>query len=280
MIEVRFKFPKGKIASLEMPETKSDKPSVFLVGIKKGGSTLLAKVMRDLAPFCERPLFEYSKIVFERGLPGSLAVDDMDRAFQKRGYVFGVFRWLPENDLLHLNPKVRKDDKKQMARDPNFVLMIRDPRDALVSLYYSDAKSHPLPKEGELRKKFLEKREQLKHEDIDRYVLRQAPHFLRHFYRTLQITTLSNATIIRYEDIIYDKPALVRAVAEAMEADVNDKKIAEIARKHDIIPTAETEQAHIRQVHPKNYKAKLQGETIERLNEEFRVVLDSFGYER
>lgn len=276
MSEVSFKYPGGRVAALEIPDTTSNDPSTYLVGVKKGGSTLMAKIMRDIAPFADRPVFEYPSVAFRDGLPWFRTVEDIDSALRKNGYIYGVFRWLPENDLFDLGAM----DEESRARKARFLALFRDPRDILTSLYFSDAKSHAIPKSGPLRAQMLKNRDQLASIELDDYVLQKAPSYLRHFYRTLQVETMPDSRVLRYEDIIYDKALLVREMAGAMGADMPEKEIARIAAKHDQIPDSENEDKHIRQVHPGNYLKKLKPETIEKLDDIFSVILSKLNYDR
>lgn len=273
---VRFKYPGDRFVDLEMPETTISSPSTYLVGVKKGGSTLMAKIMRDLEEYADRPVFEYPSLAFQKGMPWFRTIDDINGSLKKNGYIYGVFRWLPESDILDLGSL---DDEGARKRDAKFLTMFRDPRDILTSLYYSDAKSHAIPKEGPLKAQMLKNREILSSISVDDYVITKAPSFLRHFYRTLQVESLPDSKILRYEDIIYDKTVLVREVAEAMGAEVDENIISKIAIKHDLIPDQENESKHIRQVHPGNYSKKLKPETIEKLNDMFSVVMSKLGYE-
>lgn len=275
-MQVSFKYPGGRIASLEAPDTSSSASSAYLVGVKKGGSTLMAKIMRDISPYTDLPVFEYPSLAFRDGLPWFRTIDDIDGSLRKDGYVYGVFRWLPENDLLGLS-RFEGEDAKQRGR---FVLLLRDPRDILTSLYYSDAKSHALPKSGPLREHMLKTREKIAGIDIDSYVIDKAQEYLRHFYRTLQLETLPDCNVLRYEDIVYDKAILVRAMATAMGANLSEGQVSEISAKHDQIPSSENEDRHIRQVHPGNFRKKLKPETIEKLSDVFSVVLNKMNYDR
>lgn len=275
MPKVSFKYPNKRVASLEIPETTSSAPSTYLVGVKKGGSTLMAKVMRDLEPFSDRPFFEYPSVAFKDGLPWFRTVDDIDGSLRRNGYIYGVFRWLPENDLFDLGT-MDEDTSKRKAR---FVSLFRDPRDILTSLYFSDAKSHAIPASGPLRAQMLKNREDLEQIGLDDYVLQKAPSYLRHYYRTLQVETMPDTTVLRYEDIIYDKKLLVSTVAEGMGCDLPAAELDRIATKHDQIPDAENEDRHIRQVHPGNFRKKLKPETIEKLNDIFSVILNKLNYD-
>ena len=150
--------------------------------MKKGGSTLMAKVARDLAGYTEKILFEFPTLAFKEGLPWFRAIDDQNRVFSKDGYVFGVFRWLPENNLLALD---RVANSSGQGVSPAFLTLLRDPRDALVSLYYSDSQSHGIPSKGPLKQSMLNKRTLLQGVAIDDYVIDSSNSFLHHYLRTL-----------------------------------------------------------------------------------------------
>jgi hypothetical protein len=275
MPQVSFKYPNKRVASLELPETSSNAPSTYLVGVKKGGSTLMAKVMRDLQPFADRPLFEYPSVAFKDGLPWFRTVDDIDGSLRCNGYIYGVFRWLPENDLFDLGTM----DEETSKRKARFISLFRDPRDILTSLYFSDAKSHAIPASGPLREQMLKNREDLEQVGLDDYVLQKAPSYLRHYYRTLQVETMPDTTVLRYEDIIYDKKLLVSTMADGMSCDLPAGELDRIAAKHDQIPDAENQDRHIRQVHPGNFRKKLKPETIEKLTDTFAVILNKLNYD-
>lgn len=273
-MSVTFRYSGDRMETFELPETSSNAPSCFLIGMWKGGSTLMAEIMRDLAPFCVRQTFELPRLSLSRGLPISDILEDCTEVFQRPGYVFGVFRGLPENDLLRLS-----NHMEGKAGRTRFLFLVRDPRDALVSLYHSHAKSHAIPKDGPLQSPQEELRENLNDEDIDSYVRAQAPHFLRHYCRTMQVLAMPDVTVLRYEDIIYDKLVLVRAIADIMGAEATPEQFAEIATRHDVTPDRENPSAHTRLVHPGNYRDQLTPDTIQELNTTLAHVMDRFGYE-
>jgi hypothetical protein len=271
-----FKFRGEMQIALTAPKAESSVQSAYIIGMKKGGSTLLAQIMRDLAPLSPRTLFEYPKLAFDQGMPESTAIEDVSNILTQPGYVFGVFRWLPEADLFDLNAMLRADS----PRAARCLLLLRDPRDALVSLYFSDAASHPIPKSGPLKEVYEDARARLVNVPIDDYVLELAPIFLRHYYRTMQLLALPELTLLRYEDIVYDKLRLVRATADVMEAHADEATLVQIAEKYARIPSNETPAAHLRQAHPGDYTRKLAPATIEKLNGMFAPVLTTFGYDQ
>lgn len=266
-LQARFDFGDLGELSFDIPEAETSLPSSFFFGVKKGGSTLLASIVRSISPFSPLDLLELPRLVFSKGLPLYRCVRDVDRVLNRPGYAFGTFRWLPDNWLIDLHAPVKR----------RYLWLVRDPRDMLVSLYYSDAKSHAIPGSGPLRERMLHQRNVASGLSIDDYVMDRGPLMLRNYYRTMQLDTVG-ATVLRYEDVIYSKQELVRAVAEFLDVDASDRLIAQIAADHDVILEGERPSEHIRRAHPGDHENKLKPSTIEYLTDLFRLVLVRFGY--
>lgn len=263
----RFRFKGDHVHEFTLPEQGDPSmPPVYIFGIKKGGSTLLSKLVREISELSSYSYFELPRECFLSGLPMFRLIEDVDQALTRPGYVFGTFRWFPENDFL------------AMPHQSTKILLVRDPRDVMVSLYYSDKGSHALPPEGPLRESMEKRREYLQNVDIDTYVMDESSAILRHYLRTLQLSAMPNTIVLRYRDIIYDKLHLAQVVAKALGMPTEDPRLEEIARRHDVIPGKEKEQSHIRQVHPGNYKNKLSDETIRALNYRFRLIIKGFRF--
>ena len=55
------------------------------------------------------------------------------------------------------------------------IILLRDPRDCLTSLYFSIAYSHRPPENTEARQQFFAHREEVRQREIDEFVLAEAP---------------------------------------------------------------------------------------------------------
>lgn len=267
---VSFRFPNGRIEAVTLPVSSSRKPSSFLIGMKKGGSTLMDKLWRPLMQFTDKLPFHFSDIIFARGISESTLIEDIDGTFQRPGYVFGVFRWLPNSDVFNLAHWIKVPSRET----PKILLFLRDPRDALVSLYYSDTFSHVIPEIGPVRAEMLALRERLKRISLDEYVLEQAPYMLQNLMRSLQLMAVPNLELIRYEDIIYNKALLVKAIARTIGAEnVPAEFMQSIATKNDEFPPTERPHYHVRRVHPGDFRLKLKQQTIDHIDAVLRPAL-------
>ena len=120
----------------------------LICGINKSGSTLLDTIALDIGQYIELELVALSRETFAQGLLDTDWLDDYEFLLNvKPGRIFIGWRGLPVG-------LSQRDDLSCMER----LLLIRDPRDALVSLYYSCLISHPIPNSGSLRKEMLENR--------------------------------------------------------------------------------------------------------------------------
>jgi hypothetical protein len=166
------------------------------------------------------------------------------------------------------------------------ILQVRDPRDILVSQYFSFGWIHG-QKEWEAAK--VREREWIQTVTIDEYVLSRAVTrdlggrpALKARYRPLMKMLKKrpeNITLLKYEDMALDYPAWIpRALAPlglAQDAAFVDQVLR--AYRHEFEVQGET-QTHRRKVTPGDHIEKLKPETIAALNNLFAEELAALGY--
>lgn len=248
-------------------ESRSLRPSFFLFSLPKAGSVLLEAVAADLCALAGIKVVSPTVQMFERGLDvGELEITP-DQLFEPVGYCYSGFREFP--------PFL----SESFLAGRKAVLLIRDPRDVLTSMYYSIAYSHPLPGPGKVREQFLERRAEVQRKTIDDFVLSERPaleHLLNAFISGLGQTELR---LYRYEDIIDRKPEWLRDLAEFLEIEAAPEELDAIAVRHDLRPSqGECPDQHVRQVAPGDHRRKLRYRTILRLNAELSPQWQKFGY--
>jgi len=194
---------------------------------------------------------------------------DMSSLFFERGYAYLGFRsyWIGDQYDITQN---------------KCILLIRDPRDAMVSHYFSYLYSHGIPASGPISETMSNNRAKLLDTDINEYVLR--PHFVNSFknaFKRYEEFLDPQATrVYRYEDIIYHKQEWLSDMLSHLGLQLSDDVTLQIAKKHDIRPSREDPSKHIRQVAPGNYRRHLTNETIERLDDALDHILEKYGYDR
>lgn len=174
------------------------------------------------------------------------------------------------------------------------VLHLRDPRDVLTSLYYSNVYNHPR-KEGRFNPSD-EKRKQWEDEGVDVFVLKQTPTFKQR-YETLISGLLGkeNVTLLKYEDMVTDYSTwLNRFLAAFSHLPLPPKRRLGLFSapnslsavhehlyqkyRQDFVPPAEDVHKHIRQLMPGDHERKLAPETISQLDTEFGEILNLLNY--
>jgi hypothetical protein len=235
-------------------------PAYFVFGVRKSGSTLLNRVAAALSELNRRMFVNVGDAFFQQNvLPIDWQFDPALPEILHPGNVYGGFRDMPfpllSSTLFERSPKV---------------LIVRDPRDALVSEYFSNAYSHPIPDqtlESSDTKALMERhRQQALKSGPDIYVLEQARDMARTITEFAAVAKASTTMLVKYEDYIFNKRQLICNIAQHFGWTIDEDSIVKILQWADIRPEKEDPRAFIRKVTPGDHREKLQPATIVRLN--------------
>lgn len=199
-----------------------------------------------------------------------LSVDEMkmyQHIFRPRGYLYSVLSGMIEG-IPSLEEYLT-------------ILMIRDPRDVLVSRYYSIAYSHPEPsKSGNKYKGFIKQRSYAKRVPIDEYVISESEktHSVYRRYIDLLVERYPEYYLTRYEDMIADFPNWLQSLLNYCQIEPSDQLLNTLIKEQEKIPRKEDKYRHLRKGIAGDYRNKLEQQTIEALNSRFESVLETFGY--
>lgn len=200
-----------------------------------------------------------------------LSEEEMEKykhIFKPDGYLYSVFGGMIEG--------ISELDKYKI------VLMVRDPRDILVSGYYSIAYSHALPdKQGNKYERFVEKRAKVRESTIDEYVLAESDkvYDILQRYKTLLIGKYPNAYVTKYEEMISNFRGWLDNLLDYCEMIIRHDFLKVLSEENERLrPKDEDIYRHIRKGKSGDYKEKLKQETIECLNTKFSQILETFGY--
>jgi len=254
------------INELQLPATQSEMPSVYAFSLHKAGSTLLFNMLMELAPHVGLSYFSIQDQMFINGIAPNANILETAKLFKPTGYLYGGFRFYPTAYKLASLGQYQK------------ILLVRNPMDTLVSMYFSRQKSHVLPDKGSLREIWLKRRKNAVEQDIEEFVRDKYQSHMQRIKSYVEILSQENCILYRYEDVIYDKLGFLKNICNHYEWNVEESVLQEIVSRYDIFPETENQENHIRQVHPGNYKKQLSVETQQFLEEEFRDILEAFGY--
>jgi hypothetical protein len=248
-----------------------DFPPCFAFSIHKAGSTLMHKMIGETCVAAHIPAISIPDLLFREGVKAVAWQNDPSLVdLVGPGRVYFGFRQLPG---FLLDPRVR-------LREHRSVLLVRDPRDALVSEYYSfsgKSASHRLPDKNQ--DAFLKQAEATASLDIDEYVLKFAGAHLRKLQAYREHLDAGTTLLRRYEDIYFDKRTILGEIFAHFRLSPDAAILDQVAAANDVRPAAEDQRKHIRKGAPGDHRDKLRPETIAALDALFRDTCRHFGYE-
>jgi len=258
-----FKSKAGTSYKIAVPTYTVDIESFFVFSLPKSGSTLLNNIIRDICFDKNIPCIDITRDSYNYGIrPKDISTQDINSLIYDRGYAYIGFRRLFDISNLH---KYRK------------ILLVRDPKDVLVSLYFSHKYSHTVPNNDNATQLLNSRREKALNMEINAFVIEKSKIYSGLYEKYMNMQK-ENLKVYRYEDVIYEKVEWVNDMCIFLDIDIESSDIKNVVSKFDIIPAAEKLTAHIRQVHPENYKKHLTNETISFLNKQFDKISQAFGY--
>lgn len=253
-----------------LPPTRApEKPSVFAFSLPKAGSVLLDSIMSGLAAQVGLTYVSILGEFFKLGLPARNWPGSTANIFFDKGYCYGGFRSFPRQFDIPVLPRCKA------------ILLVRDPRDMIVSHYFSTRSSHPEPGRAlKTSMRTMPARESARNLTIDDYVLQFAHIYVELMSRYIDILEARPDAfrVFRYEDVIFNKRDWIGDICATFDWPLPQTAIDTIARENDIIPWIERKTKHVRQARPGDHKRKLRAGTIDKLNELYARQLSYFGY--
>jgi hypothetical protein len=254
-----------------MPESGGDFAECYAFSIHKAGSTLMHRMIAEVCQVAGIPGLSIPDALFREGvLANDWEKDQRILELIGPGRIYFGFRHLPP---------VLLDDRVGL-RGKKCALLVRDPRDALVSQYYSFGGKHvshrPPARNAEV---FLEKVRSTETWGIDKYVLRSARSHLKKLVSYKDNLNFSNVLLRRYEDVYFDKRTFLADIFQHFGIAVSPETLDEVARSNDVRPTDEDPSRHIRRGLPGDHVNKLKPATIRKLNDIFSDTCSWYGYD-
>jgi hypothetical protein len=279
---------------LGVRKSKKLNRKVIVFTTHKAGSMVLHRVLRDI---CEKNDIAYysPNQNSDKQLPFRRIFGGEDFIASRNG-CFGPLRFFVPTAALD---------------GASIILHLRDPRDVLVSMFFSYCFMHP----GEIAPN-TGYRKEVAQVGIDKFVLDMSDGnfscyrgdygtgghygtyigsvYDRYVRYLREIVGRPNAIVISYEEMVLDFPSWLRKVLATFELG-EAKETYEFVRsrieiQHDVTrripighaetikPPGEDIWSHKRKATPGDYKEKLKPETISKLNARFGEALDTLGY--
>lgn len=238
------------------------------LGVRKSGSSIFSSIVNALAIFNELHTVDIPGVMFRQAVRyiewnSHARIADL----LWRGNVYIGFRDPPT--AFYSDP-VFKGARK--------ILLVRDPRDALVSEYFSNAFSHSLPTAADGTTVLEQERERALQSSLEAYVLERVDQLNRTVSGYRHLIGDPNLLVMRYEEVIFDKPAWIREIARHYGWEASDQLVDNIMTWADVRPDAEDPKAFVRRVAPGDHLDKLSPAAISQVNAKLSDVWSALGY--
>lgn len=251
--------------------TSSQQPSVLHFSFNKAATQTVKKLLIECGRHNKLTPVLLHDYAFHHPMP---FLDHLDREelkkyahlFKPVGYLYTVF-----GGMITEIPALEKF---------RVVLVVRDPRDILVSDYYSNAYSHAIP-DGEKKEIYLSRRESALASTLDEYVLNSAPKLVSIFekYAMHLFPLCPGVHVARYEDMVEDFPEWLDSLVSACGMEISKTFRQDLLEKHEARrPKGENIHKHLRKGMPGEHREKLRPETVEQLTQTFKESLTRFNY--
>lgn len=260
-------FKKGKDIHPSIKTDTSGEQSIVFISLHKCATTFFTNtVFQELQGL---KLVDYQS--YEYTHEADLSIKPV---IHSHGYLYAVLRMY---DREHPGYKLTNELLKiSNLKKVKTIFWTRDPRDILVSLYFSFGFSHTLSPNSAIQAHQIERREKIQKMDLDTYVLHEAPNLKWKFetmYTLMQ--QLPEHLFLRYEQMIDDFDPLFEQLSDftGLDKSLHNKMLMQTRPN-------ETEDVtqHKRSGKTGAYKEKLKPETVEVLNDILSPTLKKFGY--
>lgn len=197
--------------------------------------------------------------------------------FEKYGFVYGPIRLSVHPLSESYRRLIQPTCQPEFVKDKIALFMIRDPRDILVSIYYSFGFTHGFSPVPELRKLQEEERDLIQSGTIDDYALRSAPQIAENFHQLGRLLdACPRGVLLRYEDMIDNWDLFSKRLTQFIS--LSPEVLVEIYQQSRP-REKEDKSAHHRSGKVGGFHEKFKPETVESLNQIFKSVFERFGYQ-
>lgn len=249
------------------PHVNKNLESVIFFTTHKAASNFSNEILKQVENSTEYTLYDYGALV--GSLSDKLNIKDDFEVYLNKNYKF-LF-----NPYGEVYGPQRKPLKFQNIENYKKIFFLRDPRDVLVSAYYSFGYSHPVPNSKSLKDSFNRNRALIQNQSLDEYVLNESKYWIKPIYmeyKFLKESSEKECMYIKYNQFVDDTESCIEEIFNFFDFQNKDiiKSLAEEAS-----PVRETENKNLHKRSGKNnqWKTHLTEKTQEKLTKELNEVL-------
>jgi hypothetical protein len=245
--------------------------SIIHFSLNKAATQYTKKILREcviengMVPAHINEYAFYTKFPYLTGLSAEEMVK-FSHIFKPNGYFYSAFGGFV--------PGISEMDKYKV------ILMVRDPRDILVSWYYSIAFSHSIPPITSNRhEEYIRKRKKAQEVTIDDHVISESDRVFNilNRYQTDLLDLFPHVYLTSYEKMTSNFEGWLKDLLDACELEISSQTFQKLVEDNkQLQPKEENKYKHIRKGKPGDYLDKLQPGTIEYLNNKFSPIFEIY----
>jgi hypothetical protein len=245
--------------------------SVIFYTTHKCASTFISNLFDVILKNSDYDLVDYAAAIWKAG--DKTNISSPYEVFLEQAY----------SDLYSVNGKIYAPQRKYLdfpGRSKfKHIFFLRDPRDVLVSSYFSMAFTHSEPLNSVARGHFLRKRSEIKEQDIDDYVLEQSEEWVVPLYKQYKELRETSDTYIylKYDLFVENTPEFVKKISEFLGLNPSTKDIDLLTKDATPVQSIEV-MKHKRSGKTGQYLEKLNPKTVTKLNYLLSEVLSDWEF--
>jgi hypothetical protein len=234
--------------------------SLFFVTLHKTASSFFAQFILPKAKKWQHK--DYAQELFQN--------KTVDVTYKKRGYLYGVIRLSLEKGNTY-EKVVRPILDSMILYKSNVLFFLRDPRDVLVSYFYSMAYSHDLSKNPQSKKLQIENRKHALELGVDQWALWYADYLKGYFEYIFDVNDKNpKSQILTYEMMVLNPEEMWGKISKILSLP-ESLKIPFIEQTRPI--KTRDIYKHRRDGRPGNYVESLKETTVIELEKKLKPVL-------
>lgn len=264
-----------KEAANYLKNKSKNKKSILLWTTHKTASTFIGKALKQITKNSDYKYYDYASSIWYLG--DSLKIENPFKVESDCPFLF--------KDYGEIYGPLRTPFKIKGQENFNNIFFLRDPRDLLISGFYSKSMTHELPTHKLIRKNFLEERSRIFEQGIDFYCLEYVDKWIIPFFKSYQEIrdNCPGSKFLSYEDFLNSPSNFLRKLCKFMNIEIKEENIKVLTKKA-LKPfkkntfSKNKKISHFRSGKNRQFEYEIKEKTLKEINEKLKDTLLYWGF--
>ena len=255
---------------LLVSKNNNSQNSTLFYTTHKCASSFMQKILIKLCANGSYVFNDYASAIYQLGNKLDIEQDkknylvnflesNYDRLFYKKNEIYGPLRF-----------PVDFPDRNTFKH----IFFLRDPRDVIVSSYYSFGFTHSLPTNEKSKGRMLSIRKEIQQKGIDQYAIDFADELVQRYIGFKNLKENCDSFIyLKYDDFTNNTKAFILNLSQYLNVNLSDNELKVLCYEASPIQKNIKKESHKRSGKNGQYVNELKPETQAILNEKFKTTL-------